>query len=431
MPHVNAAVAPSLFGAQHNFPEVHRNKPSSKGYTIAGIGDSAVPNVAQRGKRCKTENVPPVKLDGMRTRSAFEDITNGAAIASKDEERPTIAVCNSRSSSLASSCSELTLHPDGNKTLRSLRNISLRSRPNTRTTSAYINQEDVPVTPSPERKRKWVDIDALNEDDPQACSHYASVIFEHLKEVEHTRRPSASYLTTVQKELNHSMRAILVDWLIEVGEEYKLCADTLFLAVNYIDRFLSLHKVTRSQLQLVGVTCIWIAAKYEEIYPPNIKEFVYITDNTYSKEDLLQMEELILSVLNWELTVPTPKVFLRRLLQASFPDEQLHYLSNYLTELSLLDVSLIPFLSSEVAAAAVYLANALLKRQPWTDSLEHYSGYAARDIFKCVEVLAGIHAAIYNSPALPALREKYGSKNYQSVSSIPPLCNIAVFHGQC
>lgn len=111
------------------------------------------------------------------------------------------------------------------------------------------------------------------------------------------------------------MRGILVDWLVEVGEEYRLCADTLYLTVNYIDRFLSLHKVARAQLQLVGVTCMWIAAKYEEIYPPNVADFSYITDNTYQKEQMVEMEEVVLKTLQYELTVPTAKAFLRRLLQ--------------------------------------------------------------------------------------------------------------------
>ncbi len=111
------------------------------------------------------------------------------------------------------------------------------------------------------------------------------------------------------------MRAILVDWLVEVAEEYKLCADTLYQTVNYIDRFLSMHVVQRNQLQLVGVSCMWVAAKYEEIYPPNVADFCYITDNTYSREQVVGMEEMILKKLSYELTVPTAKMFLRRLLQ--------------------------------------------------------------------------------------------------------------------
>jgi hypothetical protein len=84
-----------------------------------------------------------------------------------------------------------------------------------------------------------------------------------------------------QRDINATMRGILIDWLVEVAEEYRLESETLFLAVNYIDRFLSQVPVNRSKLQLVGVTCMLVAAKYEEIHPPAVDEFVYISDNTY------------------------------------------------------------------------------------------------------------------------------------------------------
>lgn len=133
--------------------------------------------------------------------------------------------------------------------------------------------------------------------------------------VQHLRRPNPQYLDKVQPDVNIKMRAILVDWLVEVSEEYRLCADTLYTTINFLDRFMSLHVVQRNQLQLVGVSCMWLAAKYEEIFPPNVGDFCYITDNTYTKEQMIQMEELILKTLSYELTVPTTKTFLRRLLQ--------------------------------------------------------------------------------------------------------------------
>jgi len=82
-----------------------------------------------------------------------------------------------------------------------------------------------------------------------------------------------------------------------VGEEYNLNAETLYLAVNYVDRFLSFMSVQRSKLQLVGTACMFIAAKYEEIYPPDVGEFVYITDDTYNKKQVLRMEHLVLKVI--------------------------------------------------------------------------------------------------------------------------------------
>lgn len=107
------------------------------------------------------------------------------------------------------------------------------------------------------------------------------------------RRPCINYMEVVQQDVNTSMRAILVDWLVEVSQEYKLVSETLFLAVNYIDRFLSQGAVPRRKLQLVGITCMLIAAKYEEIYAPQIDEFCYITDNTYTRDEMLAMEQQV------------------------------------------------------------------------------------------------------------------------------------------
>ena len=79
------------------------------------------------------------------------------------------------------------------------------------------------------------------------------------------------------------MRSILVDWLVDVHLKFKLLPETLFITINLIDRFLEKSKVTKTRLQLVGVTALFIASKYEEIYPPELKDFIYITDRAYSK----------------------------------------------------------------------------------------------------------------------------------------------------
>ena len=98
------------------------------------------------------------------------------------------------------------------------------------------------------------------------------------------RRPTTTYMESMQTDINPMMRSILLDWLVEVGQEYRLTSDTLFLSAAYIDRYLSLVDVKRNRLQLVGVTAMLVASKYEEIYAPQVEEFCYITDNTYTRE---------------------------------------------------------------------------------------------------------------------------------------------------
>jgi cyclin B len=78
------------------------------------------------------------------------------------------------------------------------------------------------------------------------------------------------------------MRAVLIDWLVDVHYKFKLLPETIFLTVNLIDRFLEKVSISRKKLQLVGVACMFIASKYEEIYAPELKDFAYVTDSAYS-----------------------------------------------------------------------------------------------------------------------------------------------------
>ncbi|CAN1240176.1 CYCA1-2 [Linum grandiflorum] len=135
---------------------------------------------------------------------------------------------------------------------------------------------------------KIVDLDTEFED-PQLCASIACDIYNHLRatEVGTKKRPATDFMEKVQKDVNASMRAILVDWLVEVAEEYRLVPDTLYLTVNYIDRYLSGNVINRQKLQLLGVACMMIASKYEEICAPQVEEFCYITDNTYFKDEVI------------------------------------------------------------------------------------------------------------------------------------------------
>lgn len=123
------------------------------------------------------------------------------------------------------------------------------------------------------------------EDILKNCLEYKSDILNYMRRLEHEHRPKAGYMKK-QADITGSMRAILIDWLVEVSEEYRLHPETLYLAVNYTDRFLSQMSVLRGKLQLVGTASMYVAAKYEEITPPDVSEFVFITDDTYSKKQV-------------------------------------------------------------------------------------------------------------------------------------------------
>ncbi|XP_009603340.1 putative cyclin-A3-1 [Nicotiana tabacum] len=265
-----------------------------------------------------------------------------------------------------------------------------------------------------------------NYDDPQMCSAYVSDIYDYLRkmEIEEKRRPLPDYLEKVQKDLSANMRGVLVDWLVEVAEEYKLLSDTLYLAVSYIDRFLSTNFITRQKLQLLGVSSMLISAKYEEISPPHVEDFCYITDNTYTKEEVVKMEADVLKTLNFEMGNPTVKTFLRRftgVAQEDYksPNLQLEFLGYCLAELSILDYSCVKYLPSLLAAAVVFLSRFTLQpnTHPWSLALEQYSGYKAADLKECVLILHDLQLS-RRGGSLVAVRDKYKQHKFKCVSSL-------------
>lgn len=266
----------------------------------------------------------------------------------------------------------------------------------------------------------WRNIDLNTEKDPLLCGLYIDDIYSYMRSRELGNRPHTEYMESLQRDINHTMRGILVDWLVEVAEEYKLVPETLFLAVNFIDRCLSKYSCVRSSLQLVGVTCMLIAAKFEEIYAPQVEDFCYITDNTYQHGQVLEMEREVLKTLGFNLSTPTVKTFLLRFLKAaeSTPGDKLDCLASFLAELTLLEYSFLPYKPSMVAASAVMLALHTLNRPAWTTTLEHYAVYTTQDLKPCVTALHQVFLAT-SSSSLPAIREKYNSPKHKGVASLP------------
>ncbi|KAM5277654.1 cyclin-A1 isoform 2-T7 [Hipposideros larvatus] len=226
-------------------------------------------------------------------------------------------------------------------------------------------------------------------------TEYAEEIHQYLREAEMKYRPKVHYMRK-QPDITEGMRTILVDWLVEVGEEYKLRAETLYLAVNFLDR------------------------KYEEIYPPEVDEFVYITDDTYTKRQLLRMEHLLLKVLAFDLTVPTTNEFLRQYLRRQGVCVRTENLAKYVAELSLLEADpFLKYLPSLIAAAAYCLANYTVNRLFWPETLAAFTGYSLSEIVPC---LSELHKACLDIPRRPqqAIREKYKASKYMHVSLMEP-----------
>ncbi|GLT67717.1 hypothetical protein SLA2020_400050 [Shorea laevis] len=269
----------------------------------------------------------------------------------------------------------------------------------------------------------FIDIDS-DMKDPQFCTLYAPAIYNNLRVAELLRRPFPNFMETIQQDISQSMRGILVDWLVEVSEEYKLEPDTLYLTVYLIDWFLTENYIERQRLQLLGITCVLIASKYEEICPPRVEELCFITDNTYTREEVLKMETQVLRYFGFQVFAPTAETFLRRFLraaQASYKSAslELEFLANYLAELTLIDYDFLNFLPSTTAASAVFLARWTLDQSchPWNPTLEHYTAYKASDLKTTVHALQKLQLNADGCP-LNAIRMKYRQEKFKSVATL-------------
>jgi hypothetical protein len=237
-----------------------------------------------------------------------------------------------------------------------------------------------------------------------------------------------------QPELNAQMRSILNGWLLDMHRMYGLRRETLFLTINIIDRYLSRKQVAPQQLQLVGVTGLLVAAKFEEIHPPEVQDLVYYTANAYSRQEIMDMEVAILRTLKFEVASPTAAHFLLHF-QAS--GEALPFDSDgcavvgtaaeargggggvpspgsraravdaawYVMELSLLDIRMVRHMPSHLAAAALLLSNRLAGQLPaWPESLAHLSGYKEPSLEACAGELRellefdAMHSDAFSNP---------------------------------
>lgn len=152
-------------------------------------------------------------------------------------------------------------------------------------------------------------------------------------------------------------------WIVEVHLKFKLLPETLFLSINIIDRFTQLKQnIKRNDYQLVGVSAMLIACKYEEIYAPEIRDFIFMTDKAYSKEQMLLMEREILRTLNFNFTTPSAYRFLERYSKLSQSDDLIVNFARFVLELSFMQTSLYKWSPSYIAASSIYIARKVIKR---------------------------------------------------------------------
>jgi len=294
----------------------------------------------------------------------------------------------------------------------------LCSKPVVEKSKAAVNVE---VQPKRLQKKASLNLftmencDILEINNPQYVSLYAKEIFDNLKAVEEKYQAKFGYFAQIQNEINERMRAILVDWLVEIHMKFKLLPETLYLAINLMDRYLEKVPISKQKLQLVGITSMLIASKYQEIYPPEIRDFIYISDKVYTKEDILDMEGNMLNTLFFTLTIPTSLNFLERFTRLVNMDKKSSFFCQYLIELALCDYIMLKYNPSVIAWGAVQLTSKVFKIKGYEDVIAKNAKEDENNVkLCCQELLLMLKGA--EKTNLKAVKKKFLSPQFMEVA---------------
>lgn len=213
------------------------------------------------------------------------------------------------------------------------------------------------------------------------------------------------------------MRAILVDWIAEIHQKFKLLPETLYLTVNLVDRFLEKVPISKQKLQLVGITSMLIASKYQEIYPPELRDFVHVCDKAYTREEILDMEGNILKTLQFNLTIPTSLTFLERFSRLGSLDKKSVFFTQYITELALCDYIMLKYTPSVIAWAAMQLSAKVFRHKGYDELVAKHAKQDENSInLCCQELLLMLKGAEKSS--LRAIKKKFSSVTVMEVSKV-------------
>ncbi|TPX51032.1 hypothetical protein SeMB42_g02031 [Synchytrium endobioticum] len=250
------------------------------------------------------------------------------------------------------------------------------------------------------------------ESDPLLAVEYVLDICSYLRDLEARTLGDPRYMER-QPGITWAMRSTLVDWLIQVHHHLRLLPETLYLAINLTDRFLSYRCVTLCKFQLVGVAALLIACKYEEIVVPCISDFIYMVEGGYTREEIIQAERYILAVLKYDLSNPGPMTFLRRISKADSYDVHTRTLSKYLIESTLTDERFVGIPYSLITAGAMYLSRKVLSNDDWSPMHHHISGY---DEATLVPIAHGLLDCASQYSKHSFVHSKYSEARYMNAS---------------
>ena len=230
-------------------------------------------------------------------------------------------------------------------------------------------------------------------------------------------KPKYGYMS-FQTDINEKMRAILVDWIVEIHDKFHLKSQTLYHTIWLIDTYLSIKYIKRSDFQLLGLGCLYISCKFYEIYYPQLKECVEATDGAYSKEDLLKIEKDILKTINYNLLSPSQDDFYNIISKYFGFNEKQYFLGKYFMENSLIDYNMIKYSPSVIAISCIYIVMKFF-------NLSNYKKLYSTSIIyeKCPQKIIKDTARELcflvknlNCSEFKAIKEKYSNEEYCKVA---------------
>ena len=299
-----------------------------------------------------------------------------------------------------------------------------------------INKDHNNTTLKEDESRKYIDEDELIKikyfdtskvNNVQIPKDYLNIIYYNLlKEEEKGITPMADYTyLTRQNEINEKMRSILIDWLIDVHFKFGFTDETLFMTISIIDRYLSISQITRANFQLLGITALMIACKHEEIDLPKIDDFIYITDNAYVKNEVIKMEEDVLSKLNFEFLYPSPIKFFEYLSFHFNFEKKHHMMGKYLMETFLLDVKNAKYKPSIISCACTYIVMKFFKMKNYQESYnkkfynldDTHAKYSEHNIKECAKDIC-LYVDNINKTNYKACVNKYSKPEQEKVAII-------------
>lgn len=299
------------------------------------------------------------------------------------------------------------------------------SRSGTPKDSSKILAESPSSSASPRKRTPdgVEDYDLANWNDVFQVSHYAHEIFQYQKDRE-VQFAIADYMTR-QPHISKWMRALLVDWMVEIQESFELNHETLYLAVKIVDIYLSKMEIQKDSLQLLGAAALFIAAKYDERVPPTVDDFHYICDGAYQRREMILMEMTVFKTIGYDLGIPLSYRFLRRYARVNRIDMPVLTLARYILEFSLMDYAIVQLRDSKLACAALFIAMRMNNMPGWNATLEFYSGYKIED-FAAIAVLLNNIMTRKPKESLNTVRHKYSHELFFESAKKPFIADLRV-----